>query len=69
MNYVVTVVLVFETDRADEQKFDLWDIKTPVEADGPGKALKAAICLFKGRRQWKGNGLSTRTRSTRGEVG
>jgi hypothetical protein len=45
MNYVVTIVLVFETDRPDEPRFDLWDIKTPVEADGPGKALKAAVSL------------------------
>jgi hypothetical protein len=39
---------VFETNRTDENRFDIWDILTLVEADSPKEAMQAAISLSKG---------------------
>ena len=53
MRYDVIVALVLETERTDENKYDVWDIQTPVEADSPKKALLDAIVLSKNFEDWK----------------
>jgi hypothetical protein len=53
MRYDVVVALVFETERTDENRYDVWDIHTPVEADGPKKALLDAIALTKSVEDWR----------------
>jgi len=53
MRYDVIVALVFATERVDEDRYDVWDIQTPVEADNPKKALLDAIILTKGFEDWK----------------
>ena len=58
MNYIVIVALVFANNRTDENKFDVWDVQTPVEADGPKKALPDAIALSKSFEDWKVPGYS-----------
>jgi hypothetical protein len=47
MRFVVVVALVFRADRNDEKDFDLWEILTPIEADGPATAIEAAISASK----------------------
>jgi hypothetical protein len=56
MNYIVVVALVLANDRADDNKFDVWEVQTPVEADGPKKALLDAVALSKGFEDWKALG-------------
>jgi hypothetical protein len=56
MRYDVIVALVFATERTDEDRYDVWDIQTPVEADSPKKALLDAIILSKGSEDWKALG-------------
>jgi hypothetical protein len=53
MRYDVIVSLVFATERADEEKYDVWDVQTPLEADGPSTALLDAIALSKSFEDWK----------------
>jgi hypothetical protein len=52
MRYDVIVGLVFETGRPDEDKYDVYDIHTPMEADSPSKALLSAIALAKTVEYW-----------------
>ena len=47
MRYSVTIGLVFATERTSEDRFDVWDIHTPVEADGPIQAVRVAMALSK----------------------
>jgi hypothetical protein len=47
MSFVVTVVLVFDRAQAEDKRYDVWDVQTPVEADSPRKALEGAISLSK----------------------
>ena len=56
MRYDVIVALVFATERTDEDRYDVWDIQTPVEADSPKKALLDAVALSKGFEDWKALG-------------
>ena len=53
MRYSVTIGLVFATERASEDRFDVWDIHTPVDADGPIQAVQAAIALSKSFPDWQ----------------
>jgi hypothetical protein len=53
MKFTVVVSLIFATNRADKNRFDVWDIFTPVEADGPKEALYGAISLSKSLEDWK----------------
>lgn len=53
MRYDVIVSLVFATGRPDEDRYDVWEIQTPVEADGPKTALLDAIALSKSFEDWK----------------
>ena len=53
MRYDVVVALVFATERTDENRYDVWDIHTPIEADGPKKALLDAIALTKSVEDWR----------------
>ena len=46
MKFTVIVGLVFATERAGEDRFDVWDIHTPVEADSPRKALLSGNSPF-----------------------
>jgi hypothetical protein len=52
MRYDVIVGLVFETERADEDRYDVLDIQTPIEADSPKKALLGAMALAKTIEYW-----------------
>lgn len=56
MRYDVIIALVFATERIEENRYDLWDIQTPVEADSPKKALLGAIALSKASEDWKALG-------------
>jgi hypothetical protein len=53
MSFVVTVVLVFDRAQAEDKRYDVWDVQTPVEADSPRKALEGAISLSKNPEDWK----------------
>jgi hypothetical protein len=53
MRFDVIVALVFATERTDEDKYDVWDIQIPVEADSPKKALLDAMFLSKSFEDWK----------------
>jgi hypothetical protein len=53
MRYDVIVGLVFATNRADEDRYDVWDIQTPVEADNAKAAVLDAIALTKCFKDWK----------------
>jgi hypothetical protein len=43
----------FSRQSASANRYDVWDIQTPVEADNPKKALLDAIILTKGFEDWK----------------
>jgi hypothetical protein len=58
MRYDVIVALVFATERAGEDKYDVWDIQIPVDADSPKKALLHAISLSKSFEDWRVLGYS-----------
>lgn len=58
MRYSVTIGLVFGTERLSEDSFDVWDIHTPVEAESPIQAVRAAIALSKSFPDWQALGYS-----------
>jgi hypothetical protein len=58
MRYDVIVALVFATERTDENRYDVWEIQTPVEADSPQTALLDAVVLSKRFEDWKVLGYS-----------
>jgi hypothetical protein len=53
MRYDAIVSLVFATERTDEDRYDIWEIHTPFEADRPKTALLDAITLSKSFEDWK----------------
>ena len=53
MRYDVIVALVFATERVSDDKYDLLEIQTPVEADRPKTALLDAIRFSKSSNGWK----------------
>ena len=53
MRYDVIVSLVFATGRPDEDRYDVWEVQTPLDADGPKAALLDAISLSKSFEDWK----------------
>src|SRR5947199_179905 len=53
MRFIVVVALVLRRDQNDEKEFDLWEIITPVDADGPARAIEAAISISNVPRTWE----------------
>ncbi|MFH1343603.1 MAG: hypothetical protein ABIL01_20720 [Pseudomonadota bacterium] len=53
MHYDVIVSLVFATGRPDEDRYDLWEVQTALDADGPKAALLDAIVLARRFEDWK----------------
>jgi len=48
--FTAIVALVFATERTSANKYDLWDIQIPIEADGPKSALFEAISRVRNSR-------------------
>jgi len=53
MKYDVIIALVFATERVSDDKYDLLEIQTPVEADRPKTALLDAVRLSKSSNGWR----------------
>lgn len=53
MRYDVIVALALATERVGDDKYDLLEIQTPVEADRPKTALLDAIRFSKSPNGWK----------------
>jgi len=51
--FTAIVALVFATERTGSDKYDLWDIQIPVEADGAKSALFQAISRLKKFEEWR----------------
>jgi len=51
--FTVILAFVFATERVTEDKYDVWDIHIPIEADGPLKAFLNAISRSKKFEEWK----------------
>jgi hypothetical protein len=58
--FTAIVALVFATHRTGENKYDLWDIQIPVEADGPEPALSKTLARLKKFEEWKVLGYPSR---------
>ena len=53
MRYDVIVSLVFATERTEEDRYDVWEVRTTLDADGPKAALLNAIPLSRNCEDWK----------------
>ena len=53
MRYDVIVSIVFATGRPEEDRYDLWEVQTAIDSDGPKAALLDAIVLARRFEDWK----------------